>query len=196
MRSVILTFLPSGIAARSTSTLAMAKTSADADMFLRNSARGLRQPRPLFANAKLAHVPSTSSPNHLLQQETRPKKHLMSGSFIISQAPRDLLTLNRRLGTHSRDRTKTTNHKVLVDQVLVRRALGRIVAEVGDVGGGALALEGALVRRASRVGAGGGRAEASDRSWYCCCTQCAGGSCEGRHDRVRGEGAWCLVVLN
>lgn len=37
----ILTFFPSGMAERSTSTLAMAKTSADADMFFRNSVVGL-----------------------------------------------------------------------------------------------------------------------------------------------------------
>ena len=34
----LLTFLPSGMAASSTSTLAMAKTSAEADMLTRNSA--------------------------------------------------------------------------------------------------------------------------------------------------------------
>lgn len=37
--SVVLTFLPSGMALRSTSTLAMAKTSAEADMLTRNSAK-------------------------------------------------------------------------------------------------------------------------------------------------------------
>lgn len=45
MALAVLTFLPSGIDARSTSTLAMAKTSADADMFFRNSARRVRQPQ-------------------------------------------------------------------------------------------------------------------------------------------------------
>lgn len=39
-----LTFLPSGMAERSTSTLAMANTSADADMFLRNSVAELVSP--------------------------------------------------------------------------------------------------------------------------------------------------------
>ena len=36
-RHLMMTFLPSGMAVRSTSTLAMARTSAEADMFLRNS---------------------------------------------------------------------------------------------------------------------------------------------------------------
>jgi hypothetical protein len=44
------TFLPSGMALRSTSTLAMAKTSAEADMLTRNSAE--EKNRPLSVRAK------------------------------------------------------------------------------------------------------------------------------------------------
>lgn len=51
-------------------------------------------------------------------------------------------TLNRRLGTHGGDGTESTNHKVLVHQVLLRSRLGGIFAEVGDLRGRALALKG------------------------------------------------------
>lgn len=81
------------------------------------------------------------------------------------------LTLNRRLGTHSRNGAKAADNKVLVCQVLGRASLGGVVAKVGHLGGGALALEGRLVRGAGRVGAHGSAAEASDRgsSGACCC---------------------------
>lgn len=74
-----------------------------------------------------------------------------------------LLTLNRRLGTHRRDGAKATDNKVLICQILGGASLGGIVAKVGHLGGGALALERRLVRRARRVGADGSAAEASDR---------------------------------
>lgn len=59
---VVLTFLPSGIDARSTSTLAMAKTSADADMFFRNSVRRVRQRQHTYRIIDAAPSVSLLSP--------------------------------------------------------------------------------------------------------------------------------------
>lgn len=93
------------------------------------------------------------------------------------------LTLDGGFGTHSGDGAKGTDHEVLVQQVLLRGGLGGIFAKVGDLGGGALALEGGLVG-AGRVGTDGGGAEASGhagRGSRYCARQGAGGRCEGSH---------------
>lgn len=97
------------------------------------------------------------------------------------------LTLDRGFGTHGGDGAEGSDHKVLVEQVLLRGALGGIFAKVGNLGGGSLALERGLVR-AGRIGADGGRAEASGnagRGSRNSARQGASGGCEGRHGYVR-----------
>lgn len=91
------------------------------------------------------------------------------------------LTLNRGLGSRRGDRAHGPDHEVLVHQVLVGAILGRVVAEVGDLGGGLRAAEGALVGAVGR--ADGGRGQASDCASRCCCRarEGASGGCEGCH---------------
>jgi hypothetical protein len=60
----VRTFLPSGMAARSTSTLAMAKTSAEADMLTRKSGASIvSQPSQFSFPSPSFHLPVHS---HLL----------------------------------------------------------------------------------------------------------------------------------
>lgn len=172
------------MAARSTSTLAMAKTSADAAMFFKNSVVGLV---------------SLTRANFLALSMVNLSKHRTVSLGPIGSDDRSLaaflrsrkdmpacLTLNRGLGAHGGNGAEGTDHEVLVRQVLLWGGLGGIFAEVGDLGGLALALEGGLVG-AGGIGADGSRAEAPGdagrRSGHCT-RQGASGRCEGRHGFV------------
>lgn len=180
--------MPSGIDARSTSTLAMARTSADADMFFRNSAHHDRQ-RP--------YSTTTKSPTGQLDPLHPLVWHPISSHLFSPSPPRPEkpLTLDRGLGTGAGDGAHGTDHEVLVHQVLVGAVLGNVVAEVGDIGGRLGALEGALVGAGRALGPDGGRGQAPDSSpRYGGARERAGGGCEGRHCELQSVERGGLLV--
>src|SRR5262245_54182886 len=109
------------MAASSTSTLAMAKTSAEADMLTRNS----------VAQAQVSSGPGVQIPNCPI--------HHHHHQLIPPQAPnptqphKKQLTLNSRLGTRSRDGTERAHHEVRKQRIGAAGALGHVLGEVGDL---------------------------------------------------------------
>ena len=119
-----------------------------------------------------------------------------------ARVPKSSLTLNRRLGTRSSDGAQGSDHEVLEHDVGVGAVLRRVVAEVGDLGGLALALERALVAAGGGVIAGWRRAQGADgrrgRGRHLAASRDgahkrAGSVCEWRHGvlriQLREEGA-------
>lgn len=132
----------------------MAKTSADADMLTRKSAKG-RQ-----------HASSTSYKSQW-RPPSVPIVLLPSAFPTLTSAP-DVKkrTLNGRLRARSRQRAHSADHEVLEHQVAIRAALAPVVAEIGDLGGlfAAAAAEGRLEGGCCGLGGRGGqRAQAGGR---------------------------------
>lgn len=105
-------------------------------------------------------------------------------------------TLNGRLGTGGGDGAHGPDHEVGEEQVRVGAALVDVVAEVGDLGGRGLALEGARVGGTGGIVELGGRAQGAGGvqvgagSRYAA-REGAGSDCERCHDVVGDQ----LVVV-
>lgn len=165
-----LTFLPSGIAVRSTSTLAMAKTSAEADMLTRNSINVASAP-------SIDKVQCTSDGWQLQLQ--------LNGIVRDHQSP----TLHSALGSSGTHGTESTNHEVREELVLALALVGDIFSKVGDLGALGLALEGAREGRGRRSGgsqSGGAEGAGDGDSGPGCRAQAETGSGRERRHRERG----------
>ena len=104
------TFLPSGMAARSISTLAWASTSAEADMLTRKSGWQIRQHR--LPSSRSRRNPSAKQPIGL-RCHLRPSKSPLYRVAGLYRACRGVFTLHSRLRAHTRQSAHGTNHKVL-----------------------------------------------------------------------------------
>ena len=152
-----LTFLPSGIVDRSTSTFAIAKTSAEADIFTRKSTSTECQPTiPIDLQST---IPIS----------TKPSLTISLPSPSSSPSVRTQHTLNSSLRPSSRQCAHSPHHKVLEQQITIPTRLRPIMAEIRDLIRIAGATEWAL-KRTCRVDIGrrsssvlsGRRAEAAD----------------------------------
>lgn len=81
----LLTFLPSGMAFRSTSTLAMAKTSAEADMLTRNSAIETTR-QPMLAQNTFPSIISSSRSSIRLSGDSWGKKAVVPWTVDFAPA--------------------------------------------------------------------------------------------------------------
>lgn len=117
----ILTFLPSGIVDRSTSTFAIAKTSAEADMFTRKSTTTESQ------SAIPIDLQSTI-PISVKLYSRIPLPSRSSSPSIRTQH-----TLNSSLRPSSRQSAHSPHHKVLEHQIAIPTRLRPIMAEIRDL---------------------------------------------------------------
>lgn len=119
--ALVLTFLPSGIVERSTSTFAIAKTSADADMFTRKSSN---------TESQLAIPIDPQNTMHILSS---PFSSLQTLFYPPSSSMPSLHTFNSSLRTSSRQGTHGPHHKVLKDQIAIPTRLSPIMAKIRDL---------------------------------------------------------------
>jgi len=147
------TFLPSGMAARSISTLAWAKTSAEADMLTRKSVVAVLlatcSPSPQAPNSspKPPHWP-LSVPSQIASLQI----FLQQSRFHCQR--RWPHTLHSRLRAHRNQCAHSSGHEVLEELGPLLAALIPVRGKRGNFGGFlALALEGAVKGR-SRGAAG------------------------------------------
>jgi hypothetical protein len=117
----ILTFLPSGIVDRSTSTFAIAKTSAEADIFTRKSTTAQRQPAIPIDLRTTIHI------------SIKPSLTIPLPSPSSSPSMRTKHTLNSSLRPSSRERAHSPHHKVLKHQVAIPTRLRPIMAKIRDL---------------------------------------------------------------
>jgi hypothetical protein len=133
----VLTFLPSGMVERSTSTFAIANTSAEADMFTRKSTNTESQLAiPIDPKSTIPISMKLSSSTQLPfppPSPSMPTQH----------------TLNSSLSPSSRQSSHSPHHEVLKQQIAIHTCLRPVMAEIRDLVG--ILVAGAAERALERT---------------------------------------------